>query len=203
MALCVFLFAAIWQKRWQSVEGSWCLKSRSCGVWGGMSPSRLAWRRACNTWRTSLTARVTWVWRVIFNLHSAGGFNVSYFHLDLFFCRKEILQTRTEHTSYWISFQSSCDSFTLTTYPLFLVLFIFRVLFAHHSHWSGGEAPSLRGRPAQLCQTGPGPGGTAAGGAGRVGWYSRAATDTQGHSAEDTNHRRWAAGLRRKTDCPT
>lgn len=65
----LYLFEAIWHQRWQSVEGSWCLKSPSCSVWGGMSPPRhlrsTAWRRACNRQRACSTARVTSVWHVV------------------------------------------------------------------------------------------------------------------------------------------
>lgn len=67
---------------------------------------------------------------------------------------------------------------------------------------SGGKAPLLWSRPAQLCQQGPDPGGTAADGPRGVDRHAGAATEAERHSAENTNHRRRATGLCGKTDCP-
>lgn len=80
-----------------------------------------------------------------------------------------------------------------------LTLFVFRL----PSGGSGGGAPSLWGRQAELCPAGPDPGGAATGGASRDGWHSGATTGTQRCSAENPNHRRWAASLSGKTDWPT
>lgn len=92
-------------------------------------------------------------------------------------------------------FKIWCDAFIFKIYPLLLVSLIHIVPLAPSSGGSRGEAPSLRGRSAQLCPAGPHPGGSAAGGTERAGWDRGAATRTAGRSAENTNHRRRAASL--------
>lgn len=85
---------------------------------------------------------------------------------------------------------------------IFLTSFIF-CLTPLHSGRSGGDAPSLWSRQAQLRPACRDLGGTASGGSDRVGWHSGPTTDTQRCSAKNPNGLRRAASISGKTDCPT